>query len=173
MPVASSTVEEAQIFNETYDRVGWYVSDDMIVPYYNPSDSAITFLPGEFVLRQFGGTGVQEVMMVQDVIQPGKWGQMVRYFTADVSCDFSANVILGDEVMWDIDNDVVSLAADVTNGFIIGRASIALSANAVGLDTPTVDGSDRIVCATSSSTKVRVISIPNADITPKGTVTIY
>jgi len=173
MPVASSTVEVAQLFNETYDRVGWYVGDDTFVPYFNPSNSAITFLPGEFVLRQFGGTGVQEVMMVQDAIQPGQWGQMARYFAADVACNFSANVILGDEVMWDIDNDVVSLAADVTNGFIIGRASIALSAKPVGLDAPTVDGSDRIVCATSSSTKVRVISIPHTDITPKGTVTVY
>ena len=173
MPVASSTLTEAAVFNTAYDRVGKYVSDDTRVPYFNPSDSAITFLPGEPMVRQFGVSGAEEVMLVQDIIRPGEWGYLIRNFTADLPCDFSANVILGGEVMWDVDNDVLSLAADVTNGFVVGNASIALNAKPEALMAGTVDGNDRLICATSSSTVVRVISMPNKAVTVKGTVTVY
>lgn len=171
MPVTALT--QATQFHTAYDRVGWYVTDDTRVPFYNPADSDLDFLPGEPVLIKWGASGDEEVMMVQDVIRPGQLGFLVRHFTADFACNFSANVILGDEVMWDLDNDVLSLAADVTNGFVVGRASYPLSSNPVGLDTPSVDGNDRVICATSSSTKVRVVSMPNVAVTTKGTVTIY
>jgi len=173
MPVNESTVEKAAIFNESYDRVSKYATDDMFAPYFNPADSGIVFLPGEPVLRQWGASGEEEVQLVQDIIRPGQWGMLRRYWQADFDADFSANVIIGGEVMWDLDNDVVSLAGDVTNGFIIGRATIALPSKSAIERAGTVDGNDRLIVATDASTKVRVMSMNPIAVTTKGTVTIY
>lgn len=171
MPTSAST--ERTLFNEAYDRIGEYVTDDSRIPYFNPSDSGVDILPGEPVLIKFGAANAEEVCLAVDIIRPGKIGMLVRYFTVDIACDFSANVILGDEVMWDIDNSVVSLAADVTNGFTIGNITYGISSKSSEMEDPTVDGNDRVICATDSSTKCRVIShAAGKASTTKGTVTI-
>lgn len=167
MPITNP--DQAKVFNDDYDRLGTYITDDTRVPYYNPADSGVMVQPGEPVLMQFGASGEEQVMMAQGPIRPGELGYLARYFTGDFPCDFSANVVLGAEVMWDLDNDVVSLAADVTNGFIIGHISYALTSKSA-LTKPTVDGNDRVICATSTSTKCRVIGQANTAVTTKGTV---
>jgi hypothetical protein len=168
MPSTATNV--ASTVNEAYSRIGEYITDDSRVPYYNPSDSGVDILPGEPVVVQFGASGGPQVMMATDIIRPGKIGMLVRYFTADLPCNLSANVVLGDELMWDIDNDVLSLAADVTNGFVVGNASYPISSNSDEMEAPTVDGNDRVICGGTSSTRIRVISKPNQTVTTKGTV---
>lgn len=156
-----------------YSKIGNYVSDDMWFPFHVPSDVATAFPPGAPILMKFGAANEEQVVMSKELIRPGDTKPVTRYFTADFPCNFSGNVILGDEVMWDVDNDVLSLAADVTNGFVVGLASYAYSSGPAVLEQPTVDGNDRVICATSTSTKVRVISLPGKAVTIKGTVTIY
>lgn len=166
MPITNPA--EAAIFNADYDILAEYVQDDSRIPYYNPSDSGEMVQPGEPLLVKFGASAEERVYMAQGPIRPGEIGMLLKYFTGDFPCDFSGNVILGDEVMWDVDNSVVSLAADVTNGYILGDASYAIQ---IGV-TPTVDGNDRVVCADANSSKCRVIS-RNEAATTKGTVTVY
>jgi hypothetical protein len=154
------------IFNADYGILGEYVQDDQRVPYFNPAASDTLIEPGEPVVIQWDGN--EEVMQAQGPIWPGEWGMLVRYFTADLPCDFSASVIFGDSVMWDIDNKVVSIAADVTNGFTVGNASYHLDAN-IQNTAPTVDGNGRVVAATTTDTYCRVVVKPGA-VTTKGTV---
>lgn len=175
MPI--SNPDSAAMFNEDYDILAEYVQDDSRIPLYNPSDSGEMFQPGEPIPVRWGAdedpssaTDDLEcrVYMAQGRIKPGEIGMLLKYFTGDFPCDFSANVVLGEEVYWDVDNNVVSLEGDVTNGFVLGDISYALQANVL----PTVDANDRVICATSASTKCRVIS-RNAPATVKGTVVIY
>lgn len=160
----SSATTKANMFNEDYSVLGEYVSDDSRIPYYNPADSGVDLLPGEPVLVSWQGE--ERVFMVQDIIRPGELGYLLRRFTGDFPASLSANIVLGDELMWDIDNNVVSLAADVTNGYTIGNAVYPCPLPG---ETPTVDGNDQVVVGGTASTKVRVQSHVGAP-TTKGTV---
>ncbi len=175
MPI--TTPATAEMFNANYDVLAEYVQDDSRIPYYNPSDSGVMISPGEPLLVRWGpitATTADDadlearVYMAQSRIMPGEVGMLLKYFTGDFPCDVSANVTVGDEVYWDIDNDVVSLVGDVTNGFVLGDVGYATH---IGV-TPTVDGDDRVVSATTASEKIRVIS-RNEPADTKGTVVVY
>ena len=165
----STATNKATMFGDDYDRLGHYVQDDTLVPYYNPADSGVDILPGEPILIQFGAANAERVFLSNTIIRPGEISMVKRGFTADFPCDFSANMILGDQVMWDIDTNKASLAADVTNGFILGNISYAIDST-IKNQAPAVDGNDRVICATTASTVCRVISV-DAEPTVKGTVT--
>lgn len=162
----TSAVAVATNFNDAYSKVGVYITDDSRIPYFNPANSGVDILPGEPFVMQWGASGEEIVVMAQDIIRPGKIGMVIRYFTADLPCDFSANVILGTDVYWDIDANVVSLVGDVTNGFVVGRISYSLSSKG---SVPAVDSNGRVICGTTSTTKCRVVSVVGAT-TVKGTV---
>ena len=149
--------EQAKIFHDDYAGLGDYVTDDTLVPYYNPADSGVMIQQGEPVLVQYGPSGENRVFLAQKPIRPGQIGMLHKYFTVDLPCDFSANVVLGQEIVWDIDDKEVKLVGDVTNGFVVGDASYHMSAKPMP-HTPAVDGNDRVICATDASTKVRVVS---------------
>jgi hypothetical protein len=169
MPISNPA--QASVFNADYDIVGEYVTDDSRVPYYNPADSGVMIQPGEPVLLKWGAANNEQVFMAQGPIRPGEIGFLARFFTGDFPCDFSANVIMGAEVMWDITNKKVSLAADVTNGFILGEISYAIPSTPKP-HRPPVDANDRVICATTASTKCRVISSTGVVAVNKGTVVI-
>lgn len=166
MPITNPA--QATQFNADYDRLGDYVQDDSQVPYYNPSDSGVLIQPGEPIVVQFGATNAEYVFWAQEAIRPGEISMVTRYNTVDVPCDISADTVLGTEVHWDIDNDVASLVGDITNGFLLGYISYPLPPEPQPW-IPTVDGNDRVICATSASTVCRVIMI-NGATTITGTV---
>lgn len=168
MPIANPA--EAKVFNDDYPIMGEYVTDDSRIPYYNPEANNQLVLPGEPLLIKFGKTGDAQAMMAQGPIRPGAIGMLARYFTGDFPCDFSADVVMGTEVMWDVTANKVSLAADVLNGFVLGNISYALTSDNTN-DKPDIDGNGRVICGTSTSTKCRVIGNANHAATVKGTVT--
>ena len=166
MPSTATT--PASQFGDDYSSLGEYVQDNTLIPYFNPSDSNVDLLPGEPCIVQWGPANGERVFLCNTICRPGQVTMLKKDFTADFPCNFSANIIHGAEVMWDIDNNVVSLAADVTNGFIIGNASFALDPT-IKNATPAIDGNGRVVAATATSTVVRVVS-QDAVPTIKGTV---
>ena len=168
MPITEPT--QASIFNANYASLGEYVSDDSRIPYFNPSDSGVMLQAGEPILVQWGASGEERVYLCNRPIRPGEWGELIRHFTADFPCDFSANVIAGQEVYWDEDNSVVSLVGDVTNGFVIGDLSWSIDPN-IQNTAPSVDGDGRVIAGTTSTTRCRIVS-RDAAATTKGTVTI-
>lgn len=160
MPIANTT--EASMFNDDYDVIGEYRTDDDRIPYFNPSDSGVMILPGEpMVIEQ---ANAYYVYMAQGVIRPGKTGYLVRRFTADFPCELSADVEAGTPIYWDPSDTTASVAGgaklfgDVTNGFRIGFASYAYN----GHTDPTIGAGGKVVCGTTASTRIRVVSLDGA-----------
>lgn len=136
-------------------------SDGFSVPHYN-SSATLSLYPGEpFPKTQGSGAFVA---LAQSLIRPGEWKSVLRFWNAVFPCNFSADVKDGDEVYWDQDNEVVSLGADVTNGFLLGYATYSADPG----ETVTAAADDRVVVATSASTKVQVVCATHAT-TLKGT----
>jgi len=152
--------------NAPYEVLGEYVQDDSRIPYHNPADSDVMIEPGE-PLAVTWGAGATAVM-AQAAIFPGETGTLNRYFTGDFPCDVSANVLVGAEVYWDADTKKVSLAADVTNGFLLGHASWAIDP-VIRNQAPALSAG-KVIAATTASTKIRVIGLTGAT-TLKGAVT--
>jgi len=167
MPI-SDIPAQSEMFNEDYDVVGEYRTDDDRIPFYNRPDSGVMYLPGEPI--QYNVSGVYYVYMVQGPIRPGKTGYIVRRFTADFPCVLTANVKEGTPIFWNPSNTTASpagsaqLTGDVTNGFRIGFASYAYN----GHTAPTLDGNE-VLCGTTASTMIRVVSLDGAAV-GKGTL---
>lgn len=167
MPITNPA--QASMFNTDYDAVGAYRSDDDRIPYFNPSDSGVLVLPGEPMIIEMANA--YYVYMAQGPIRPGKIGFLIRRFTADFPCDLSANVEAGTPIYWDpSDTDAspvgsAKLAGDVTNGYRIGFASYALDNN-----VPTLGSGGKVLCGTTASTMIRVVSLEGAAL-GKGTYT--
>ena len=160
MPITNPA--QAQMFNDDYDIIGQYRTDDDVIPYYNPPDSGQLILPGEpMVIEQ---ANAYYVYMAQGPIRPGQTGYLVRRFTADFPCDLSADVEAGTPIYWDpSDTDAsavgsAKLFGDVTNGFRIGFASYAYNKNVA----PSLGPNDRVICGGTASTMIRVVSLDGA-----------
>ena len=167
MPITNPT--QAQMFNDDYDVVGQYRTDDDRIPFYNPPDSGVMYLPGEPIIIE--QASAYYVYMVQGPIRPGETGYVVRRFTADFPCALTADVEAGTPIYWDASDTAASdagsakLFGDVTNGFRIGFASHTYEKNKV----PTLGPNDKVICGTSASTLIRVVSIDGAAL-GKGTL---
>jgi hypothetical protein len=160
MPVADIPTQ-AEMFNEDYDIVGEYRTDDDRIPFHNPINSGVMYLPGEPI--RYEVSGIFYIYMVQGPIRPGKTGYIVRRFTADFPCDLSATVVEGTPIYWNPSVTTGSpagtaqLNGDVTNGFRIGFASYAYDPK-YKHTPPTLSGG-KVVCGTTDSTKIRVVSL--------------
>lgn len=163
MPKA--TPAQRALFNEQFDPLGQIRSDDHTILHHNSSPS-LSFFPGEPFPKTAGSGAI--VYLAQSLIKPDQTKSVVRYFRAIFPCNFSADVKDGDEVYWDVDNEVVSLAGDVTNGFALGYATFSIEP---GKEITAADD-DRPVVATSSSTKVEVVNLPGAT-TLKGSASAF
>ena len=141
----------ASVQSEDYAPLSEIVSDDYHAHHYNSSPTDAIF-PGEPIPKTAGSGAM--VYLAQSLILPGEWKTLVRNWKARFPCNFSANIKDGDEVYWDITNEVVSLAADVTNGFSLGYATFDVEPG----EAITAADNDRPVVATSTSTEVVVIS---------------
>jgi len=178
MALTASTVARNEIFNPAVAHLGRYLTDNERIPHFNPSDSTVVIQPGELILKQWGATTANTsdtndtfVFMAQGPIFPGEIGYLIRNFKAEFDCDLSANAVQGDQIYWDIDDKELKLVGDVTNGFLAGMADFVLDPNLKNTAL-TVDSDDRVVCGTSSSTKL-VIQSQDAATTIKGTVSAY
>lgn len=167
MPITNPT--QAQMFNDSYDVVGQYRTDDDRIPFYNPPDSGQMYLPGEPIIIE--QASAYYVYMVQGPIRPGEVGFVVRRFTADFPCDLSASVGAGTPIYWDASDTTGSpagtakLFGDVTNGFRIGFASHTFEKHKVYSFGP----NGKVLCGTTSSTTIRVVSLDGAAL-GKGTL---
>ena len=169
MPV-SDIPAQSEMFNDDYEVVGQYRTDDDRIPFHNRADSGVMYLPGEPI--QYNVGGVYYVYMVQGPIRPGKTGYIVRRFTADFPCVLSATVKEGTNIYWNPAETGGSLAGsaqltgDVINGFRIGFASYAYDPK-YKHTPPTLSGHE-VVCGTTASTMIRVVSMDGASV-GKGT----
>ena len=163
-------INKNAIFQEAYGALGVVRADRHSILHTNTSATE-SFLPGEPFAKAQGAGSV--VVLSQSLIEPGQTKSVILDFKAIFPCSFSADIEDGDEVYWDLDNEVVSLAADVTNGFSLGYASYELDpaqSVAVGAagDPLTADTDGKVVVANDASTHVIVVSL-NAPTTLKGT----
>ena len=149
------------LFNESYAALGRYLGDCYSLPHYN-SSATLAFFPGEPFPKTRGSGAV--ACLAQSLIMPGEYKTVLAEFKAAFPCDFSANIKDGDEVYWDEDNELVSLAADVTNGFSLGYATYEVEPG----QAVTAVADDRPIVADANSTEVVVYS-PNIATTLKGT----
>ena len=135
----------------------------LAIPFYNELSSSI--LPGEPF--QFAN----RICVSPRVILPGEYGTAYTDWIVDFLLDTSlaANIIQGQIVYWDFDIDVVTPygGGDVVDG--IGAATDTLPTNgmilgrAVGEPMMLKDlSSNNLICATTSSLRVRVASLPGA-----------
>jgi hypothetical protein len=121
----------------------------------------VLILPGEPLVIEMANA--YYVYMAQGPIRPGKIGFLIRRFTADFPCDLSATVEFGTPIYWDPSDTDASAAGsaklfgDVTNGFRIGVASYPLDNK-----TPTIGAGGKVVCGTTASTLLRVVSVDGA-----------
>jgi hypothetical protein len=154
-------VTEPAIFNEDYPIVGRLKSDRHSVPYFNSSET-LSILPGEPVLRPYGGAEFW-VCMAQSRIAPKDVKTVLLEFNAVFPCNFSGDVKDGDEVYWNPDDTdsgafpggrACLLAEAGSNGFLLGHATFSLDA----MKPQTADEGDYPVVATAASTEVQVVS---------------
>lgn len=170
MPI-SDIPAQSSMFNEDYPVVGEYRTDDDRIPFYNPANSGVMYLPGEPIRYNVGG--IFYIYMVQGPIRPGKIGFIVRRFTADFPCKLTANVKEGTPIYWNpAETDAspagsAQLTGDVTNGFRIGFASYALDPR-YKHTAPPMDGQE-VLCGTTASKLIRVVSLDGAAVA-KGTL---
>jgi predicted RecA/RadA family phage recombinase len=163
--------QQATMFNDDYPIIGEYRTDDDRIPFYNATADKL-YLPGEPVLYMIGTAFY--VYMVQGPIRPGKIGYIIRRFTADFPANLSATVKEGTPIYWDASDTTASpagsakLDGDVTNGFRIGFASYAYDPRYKHTAPAVQNG--KVVCGTTSSTQIRVVSLDGAAV-GKGTAT--
>lgn len=138
------------VFNEPYEALSTLKSDGFSVPHLNASETLAIF-PGEPILKAQGDDPI--VCLAQSLIRPGEWKSVLRYWNAIFPCNFSDTVEDGDDVFWDIDDEVCKLEGDVTNGFLLGAATFSVEPG----ETLISGADDRAVVALDSSTFVQVV----------------
>jgi hypothetical protein len=138
------------IFNAPYEALSAIKSDGFTLPHLN-SSATLAIYPGEPFLKAQGETAI--VCLAQSMIEPGEWKSVLRFWNAIFPCDFSADVEDGDNVYWDIDDEVCKLEGDVDNGFLLGSATFSVEPG----QRVIADADGRPVVATSTSTHVQVV----------------
>lgn len=158
----------AAMFNEAYEKVGHYVTDTEMIPYYNPADSGVDILPSEPLLLLLGSD--ERAVLSQGVIRPGELGMVLMKYTVDLPAVISADVTVGTPIYWDFATKKAKIGGDVTNGWIVGYATFPVN-QAADFAYP-LDANDRVIAAASGSTWIRVyLDGAGAIAVTKGTVT--
>lgn len=170
MPITETTRDKHGMYPES-PVIGEYRTDNERKAFFNPEDSGEMFLAGEPILLTLAAA--RYAFMFQGQVRPGETGYLLRNFSADFPCILSANVLEGDAIYWDIDEDAdgfpvgaAKIAGDVTNGFLLGYATHHYMKN----PNPTLSGG-KVICGTTASTSIYLTSVPIAAVV-KGTVPV-
>ena len=137
----------------------------LFIPYFN-SSTTTSIIAGEPI------NAAGRICIAQRTILPQKMGTVIAEWITDalLSLVHSAEINQDDLIYWNTDLSAVvpieggaavagigaAQVAIPTNGFILGRAY------GPHAETPAVNGSNELNCATADSLRVRVVSLPGA-----------